>query len=248
MSIIGLDKTDFLEYTRQIFEKNGLSELFTDEAGEKFLCLTELMLAENEKYNLTAITEPKKIILNHYADCAVLAKRLPFGTSLCDVGCGAGFPTLPIAILRPDVKILALDATAKRTAYVKMATLELGLSSVAVLTGRAEDAGRDLKYREKFDTVTARAVANMRVLAELCLPLCRVGGQFIAMKGKEAEAELADAARAIPQLSGRICSVESISLSSPDEVHCHPLIVIEKLTRCQASYPRAYARILKKPL
>ena len=248
MSLNGIEKAHFCAYLEKTFQSNGLFSLLCDGATEKFYRLTELMLTVNEKYNLTAIKEPEKIILNHYADCATLAARLKEGETICDVGCGAGFPTLPIAILRPDIKIVGIDATAKRTAYVKMAAEVLGLYNVSVLTGRAEEIGQDAKYREKFDTVTARAVANMRVLCELCLPLCRVGGKFIAMKGRGAEEELAEAKGAISKLSGKLVSVEKITLESETEQLSHPLIIIEKSARCQSSFPRAYAKILKKPL
>ena len=248
MSIAEMNEKDFTSYLTEVFKKNGLSGLLSKGAVESFYRLTEIMLTENEKYNLTAITEPKKIILSHYADCATLAKRLPKGASVCDVGCGAGFPTLPIAILRPDLKIIAVDATAKRTAYVEMAARELKLENVTVLTARAEDMGQNPLYRESFDIVTARAVANMRVLAELCIPLCKIGGSFIAMKGKNAESELAEARRAIPTLNGKLQETENITLTSPDEELSHPLIVIKKIAKCPTAYPRPYAKILKKPL
>lgn len=248
MGFDGISEKEFTLYLEEVFKENGLSELLSSAVSEKFYRLTEIMLCENEKYNLTAITEPKKIILNHYADCAVLAKRLTSGSSVCDIGCGAGFPTLPIAILRPDVRILGVDATAKRTAYVEMAARELSLGNASVMTARAEELGRSPEWRERFDTVTARAVANMRILNELCLPLCRVGGSFIAMKGKNAEAELAEAMGGIPKLGGRLEAIENITLRSSDEELSHPLIVIKKISVCPQAYPRLYAKMLKKPL
>ena len=248
MASENIKKEDFTRCLTEIFSINGLSSLLSSEKAEKFFSLTNILIAENEKYNLTAITEPKKIILNHFADCAALANRLANDITLCDVGCGAGFPSLPVAILRPDISVLGIDATAKRTAYVRFCAEELGLRNIEVLTGRAEEIGQDSKYREKFDTVTARAVANMRVLSELCLPLCKVGGEFIAMKGKNAEGELAEARRAIPILMGKLSKVENITLSSSDEEITHPLIVVKKIGNTPASYPRPYAKILKKPL
>ena len=161
---------------------------------------------------------------------------------------GAGFPTLPVAILRPDVKILAVDSTAKRIAYVKGAAELLGLENVEAVTMRAEDGGKDPLYREKFDVVTARAVAEMRILSELCLPYVRVGGQFMAMKGKNAEFELQGAKRAISMLGGRDVKVEEITLHGFGEELTHPLIVIAKKERSPQNYPRPYAQISKKPL
>ena len=114
-----LNEKDFLAELSSVFKKNALSALLSKEKSEKLFLLTERLITENEKYNLTAITEPKKIILHHYADCATLAAHLPKGARICDVGCGAGFPTLPLAILREDLKILAMDATEKRVNYVR---------------------------------------------------------------------------------------------------------------------------------
>ena len=243
-----IDVSEFKSKLTRVFSDNGLSGLLSISRVEKLHALTEHMLTENEKFNLTAITDPDKIILNHYADCAVLAMRLPKGARVCDVGCGAGFPTLPVAILREDVNILALDSTAKRIAYVSGAAELLGLKNVTAVAMRAEDAGMNSEYGEKCDTATARAVAELRVLAELCLPLVKVGGSFIAMKGKNATAELSSAKRAIATLGGRNTTMEEISLKGKDEVLSHPLILIEKREKTPKSYPRPYAQISKKPL
>lgn len=241
------DEKLFKAEISRVFDKNNLSSMLNMERVLRFVNLTEIMLEENEKYNLTAITEPDKIILNHYADCAALAKILPKGAKIADVGCGAGFPTLPVAILRPDVKIVGIDSTAKRIAYVNMAAEKIGLTNVTAIAARAEDVGKS-ELRESFDTVTARAVANMRVLSELCLPLVRTGGKMIAMKGKNAEFELTDAKRAIAMLGGRVSTVESITLLSDKEELSHPLIIIDKISKTPAAYPRPFAQISKKPL
>lgn len=245
---MAIEKQSFISKLTKVFGDNGFSKHLSLEVSEKFHALTERMLEENEKYNLTAITDIDKIILNHYADCAALAIRLPKGAKIADVGCGAGFPTLPVAILRPDVKITAIDSTAKRIAYVNETAALLGLQNVEAITMRAEDGGKDAKYREKFDVVTARAVAEMRVLTELCLPYVRQGGKFIAMKGKNAEFELNGAKKAISLLGGRDVTVEQITLKSPAETVTHPLISITKKEKTPANYPRPFAQISKKPL
>ncbi len=242
------DKQSFISELNRVFSENGMSSLMSLERSEKFHALTVRMLEENEKYNLTAIIDPEKIILNHYADCAVLAMRLPKGVTVADIGCGAGFPTLPIAILRPDVTVTAIDSTAKRIAYVSETAAMLDLSNVSAVAMRAEDGGRDPKYREKYDVATARAVAEMRILAELCLPYVKAGGKFIAMKGKNAEFELTAAKRAISILGGRETAVEQIRLHSAAEEISHPLIIINKKEKTTAGYPRPYAQISKKPL
>ncbi len=243
-----IDKQSFISRLTKVFGDNGFSKYLSLEVSEKFLRLTERMLEENEKYNLTAITDPDKIILNHYADCAALAVKLPKNAKIADIGCGAGFPTLPVAILRHDVSILAVDSTAKRIGYVNQTADLLGLTNVTAVAMRAEDGGKSPEYRERFDVVTARAVAEMRVLTELCLPYVRIGGQFIAMKGKNAEFELQGAKKAISMLGGRDVKVEQITLKGVGEELTHPLIVIAKKERTPISYPRPFAQISKKPL
>lgn len=172
---IQIDEKKFRSELTRVFGDNGLSSLLSLERCDKLLFLTKRMLEENEKYNLTAITDPSAIILNHYADCATLAARLKKKAKVVDVGCGAGFPTLPLAIFRPDLEITAMDSTAKRVNYVAETASLLSLANVTAVTLRAEDAGKNADYREKFDYATARAVAEMRVLAELTLPMVRVG-------------------------------------------------------------------------
>ena len=225
-----------------------MGQLLSKERAEKFYTLTDFMLSENEKFNLTAITDPDRIILSHYLDCATLALRIPKGARVADVGAGAGFPTLPLALLRDDLSITAIDSTAKRTDYVARAAAVLGLTNVGVITMRAEDGSKKPEYREVFDVATARAVAEMRVLAELCLPYVKRGGELIAMKGKNAAYELKDAKRAITLLGGRDTKIEDITITDGTEVLSHPLITVRKAERTPPAYPRAYAQISKKPL
>lgn len=246
--MIEIDKKSFTSGLTKAFSANGMSSLLSLEKNEKFYALTVRMLEENEKYNLTAITEPSKIILNHYVDCATLASRLKKGATVIDVGCGAGFPTLPLAIVRPDLKITAVDSTAKRVNYVAETARLLGLDNITAITMRAEDGGKSPEYREKFDYATARAVAEMRVLTELSLPFVKVGGQMVAMKGKNAEFELSSAKKAIATLGGRNTSCEIITLIGDGENLTHPLIIIDKKEKTPASYPRPFAQISKKPL
>lgn len=243
-----INEQSFKSELSRIFKANGLGSLLNAERGEKLLTLTRFMLEENEKYNLTAITEPSKIILNHYADCAKIAKNLKTGAKIIDVGCGAGFPTLPLAILRDDLKILAADSTAKRVAYVESAAALLGLSNVTGAVMRAEDGAKLPEYREAFDYATARAVAELRILCELCLPFVKVGGELVAMKGKNAAYELASAKKAVALLGGSDPKVEDVTLVGGSEELSHSLVVIKKKNKTPASYPRPYAQISKKPL
>ena len=243
-----INKQLFTSNLTKIFSSNSLSSLLSMEIMEKFYLLTVRMLEENEKYNLTAITDPDKIILNHYADCCTLASRLKKGASVIDVGCGAGFPSLPLAIVRPDLKILAVDSTAKRVSYVDETAKMLGLDNLRAEVMRAEDGGKNPEYREKFDYATARAVAEMRVLSELTLPFVKVGGQLVAMKGKNAEFELSGAKKAIATLGGRGAKCEEITLKGGAEVLTHPLIIVDKKEKTPATFPRPFAQISKKPL
>ncbi len=246
--MIEINKQDFTSKLTKIFSLNGLSSYLSIERMESFYKLTVRMLEENEKYNLTAITDVDKIILNHYADCVSMASKLKKGANIVDVGCGAGFPSLPLAIVRPDLKITAMDSTAKRVNYVSETASLLGLSNLTAVVMRAEDGGKSPEYREKFDCATARAVAEMRILTELCLPFVKVGGQMVAMKGKNAEFELSAAKKAIATLGGRNTLCENITLKGEGETLTHPLIIIDKKERTPQNLPRPYAQISKKPL
>ena len=246
--MIDIKEKDFTSRLTKVFSENKLSSYLSIEVMDKFYRLTGRMLEENEKYNLTAITDPDKIILNHYADCVTMASRLKKGANIIDVGCGAGFPSLPLAIVRPDLKILAVDSTAKRINYVNESARLLGLDNLTAEVMRAEDGGKNPAYREKFDYATARAVAEMRILTELCLPFVKVGGQMVAMKGKNAEFELSSAKKAIATLGGRNTVCENISLKGEGETLTHPLIIIDKKERTPQNLPRPYAQISKKPL
>jgi 16S rRNA (guanine527-N7)-methyltransferase len=243
-----MEKKEFISELTRVFSQNKLGSMLNLERAEKFYALTERMLEENEKYNLTAIKEPKKIILNHYADCASLAARLPKKCRIADIGCGAGFPTLPVAILRDDVEITAIDSTDKRVKYVGGTAELLGLANVKTVTMRAEDGAHKAELRERFDVATARAVAEMRTLTELRLGYVRVGGSFIAMKGKNAEFELSGAKRAIAIMGGGTPKTETVSLKGAGEELSHPLIIVPKKAKTPAEYPRPYSKISKKPL
>jgi 16S rRNA (guanine527-N7)-methyltransferase len=243
-----VNEQEFKAELSRVFKENGLASYLNAEKSDKFYLFTKRLIEENEKYNLTAIKEPKRIILNHYADCTALAEGIKKGATLIDVGCGAGFPTIPLAIVREDIKILAIDSTAKRIAFVEGSAALLGLNNVRAEVMRAEDGAKDTKYRESFDYATARAVSEMRVLTELCLPFVKVGGEMLAMKGKNAEFELAAAKRSIAILGGKGVTVESVTLKGEDEILTHPIIRVSKAAKTPAAYPRAYAQITKKPL
>ncbi len=245
--MVQIEKEEFLAALARAFVRNGLGDLLTAEAGEKFYRLTVHMLTENERYNLTAIREPGDIILRHYADSLLLSRYLAPGLRVLDVGCGAGFPTLPLAICRPDLQITALDATEKRVRYVAGAAALLALPGVSTVCARAE-AYAGGSARESFDAVTARAVAVLPALAELCIPFVRVGGLFLAMKAKQAEEELSAAARGIGTLGCRLIRQEAVCLLGEGETLQRTALLFEKQRPTPPAFPRPWARILKKPL
>ncbi len=244
-----MDKAEFKSLLLALAEKNGCEAYFQGENAELFCRLTEHMLKVNESFNLTAIKEPSRIALLHYIDSLKGVDVFPQGANIVDIGCGAGFPSLPLAICRPDLKILAVDSTAKRVHYVEDTAKMLGLSNLTAITARAEDLGKSTEYRETFDFATARAVAALPVLCELCLPLVKVGGFFAAMKGKGAFDELSAAKRAITTLGGKL----SRTLDTPlydlaGEKYEHATVLIEKEKATPAAYPRLYTKIAKMPL
>ncbi len=243
------DFQGFSDFFHLAAEKNGLASLITEKHVEKFFLLTEHMLTVNEHFNLTAIREPERVILLHYIDSIVCSALFPEGATVVDVGCGAGFPSLPLAIVRPDLHITALDSTAKRVTYVAETARLLGLDGITPLVGRAEELAQNASYRERFDCATARAVAALPVLCELCLPFVKVGGQFIAMKGRGGEAELASAKNAVRLLGGGQATLSDAPVLSPDgEAFAHTTVLIPKTSSTDKKYPRAYGKIVKAPL
>ncbi len=253
--MITLSYPAFSEDLAAAFAANGLSALLTSEITERFYTLTECLLSENETMNLTAITDPRDVIVKHYADCALAVHLIPRGTSLADVGTGAGFPALPFAILRPDITVTAIDSTQKKLDYVARTASALSLSNLTTLSARAEELGKDHAYREQFDIATARAVARLNVLCEWCMPLIKKGGYFLALKGKSAKEEFSEASHAIDVLGGVAKELLPLTLSDPFSEHTaekdsmqRGLIFIYKRQYTPGQYPRANSQISKKPL
>ena len=218
----------------------------TPDQAARFQTYLELLLDWNERLNLTAITDPMEVAEKHFLDSlTLLAARPPKeGAKLLDVGTGAGFPGLPLKILRPDLRLALLDGTRKRLAFLEEVCKALG-TEAEFFHRRAEEAGRDPKLREGFDVVTARAVAPLNILCEYCLPLVKMKGMFLAMKGPGAQAELDQAARAFEVLGGR--SVEVIPLALPTAGERN-IVAARKLAFTPKEYPRHGNTIVRHPL
>lgn len=225
-------------------EKLGLS--IENDKIKQFEKLAELLVEQNKTMNLTAITDPDGIAVKHFADSISVLNAAKFDekAKVLDVGTGAGFPGIPLLIMRPDLDLTMLDSTAKKLKYVANTVEELGLTA-NVLHTRAEEAGQSKEYRETFDIVCSRAVAALNVLCEYCLPFVKVGGVFVAMKAAKAQEEIEGAKAAIKLLGGQIVDEKSFTLSDGGERN---LIIIKKISQVPPKYPRVSAQIAKKPL
>ena len=207
----------------------------------------QLLLQKNQVMNLTAITEPEQAARLHMLDCAALLNCAGFaGKTLIDVGTGAGFPGMVLKILCPSLEVTLLDSLGKRLDWLEEVCGELGLRGVRTIHARAEEKGHDPDFRERFDFAASRAVAALPVLAELCLPLVRVGGQFLSMKSLDSDQELRQAEHAVELLGGTVESVRDYDIPGTDVRH--RLILIKKIRETKKKYPRTFAKIKRNPL
>lgn len=209
-----------------------------------------LLVEWNNKINLTAITDESEVYLKHFYDSLMPLWMAPNyfveNATLCDVGAGAGFPSIPMKIVRPDLNITIVDSLNKRINFLNLLAEELELTNVVAVHGRAEEVGQDKTYREQFDLVTARAVASLNVLSELCLPLVKKGGHFIALKAQRADEEIANAKKAITTLGAKF--EEQLSELLPIEESEREILVIRKTLETPKKYPRRPGMPAKKPL
>jgi 16S rRNA (guanine527-N7)-methyltransferase len=236
---------------RQLIEQ-GLEELglltqVPPDAPEKLAEYGRLLLEKNQVMNLTAIKEPEQVARLHMLDCAALLHCAPFaGKTLLDVGTGAGFPGLPLKILVPSLEVTLLDSLAKRLDWLEEVAAALSLPGVTTCHARAEEQALVKGWRDSFDLVTSRAVAELRLLCELCLPYVRPGGLFLAMKTVDCQEEVDAAAHAVKLLGGRL--LPPVDYPIPGTEVVHRVVVIQKVAPTLKGYPRRWARIQKEPL
>lgn len=223
-------------------KENGI--ILDDTALDRFDTYAELLVEWNGKMNLTAITEPEEIEVKHFLDCLMLPKYFNLDNiqTVIDVGAGAGFPSVPLLIYKPNLCLTMMDAINKRLTFLDTAVHALGLEA-QLIHERAEAAGQDENYREMFDLATARAVAPMNVLAEYCLPFVKVGGYFVALKGSNDDTE--EAKNAIATLGGEFVDNISYKLNGTEP---RSIVVIKKISQTPTQFPRKSKKISTKPL
>ena len=232
--------------------KNGLSELnLLDKVPENAPELLErygrMLIEKNEVMNLTAITDPEQVAKLHMLDCAALLNCADFkGKTLIDVGTGAGFPGIPLKILVPELEITLLDSLNKRVNWLNEVIETLGLTGIKAIHARAEEQALVKGYRDSFDFVTARAVADLRLLGEICLPYAKVGGTFLSMKSVGSDEELSNAAHAVKFMGGRVRGSQDYTIPGTDVTH--RVLLIDKVAPTLKGYPRRWAKIQKDPL
>ena len=224
---------------RQLLEGHEMT--LTERQLQQLELFADLLIEWNGKFNLTAITQRQEIYLKHFADCLLL-NRYPLGNSLVDVGTGAGFPAIVLKISNPDLQVTMLEPNNKKITFLNEVISRLELSGIEAVNQRSEDYARS--HYEGFDTVTSRAVASLNILSELCLPLVRVGGHFLAMKGPRGSEELQESENALKKLNSRVVAVDSHQLDEQQRL----IIDIVKNAPTDRRYPRNYSQIKKKPL
>ena len=229
---------------KQILTASYESRIRTDCAAQ-FEKYRALILEYNEKYNLTTILEENDMFYKHFLDSALGEAFFKPNARVAEIGSGAGFPSIPLKILRPDLKFDLFESVGKKCEFLRVVVDNLGLQDVRVFNMRAEDCARDEKFREKYDHVTARAVARMNTLCEYCLPFVKVGGSFVAYKSAETE-ELFEAKNACKVWGGKLTDISTASL--PMEYGNRTVAIVEKCAHTPARYPRGQGKERKNPL
>ena len=242
-----MNLNEFSLLYNEILSKNGLDSYIKDDICRKFYDFYNILIETNKVMNVTRILDAKDAIVKHFADCLLIANLIPEGDfTLIDIGCGGGFPTIPLAIARKNLKITAIDSTTKKIDFVNFAASKLGLTNVTAVSARAEEfiEGK----RESFDFATSRAVARLNMLSELTIPYVKIGGKFIAMKGAQAQDELDEAQNGIKKLGGTVKDNLLLDLTDGEDINQRGVIIIKKTSNTPANFPRKFGQIKNKPL
>ena len=235
------------EFCKEIEEKSSKIDINLDnEICNKLYNYMNLLLEWNEKINLTAITDEKEIILKHFIDSFTINKFINSGDKMLDIGTGAGFPGLPIKIIRAEVDVFLMDSLNKRINFLNEVIESLQLKNIEAFHSRAEEMAKNNKFREKFDVVTSRAVAKLNILLEYMLPYTKVNGKCLCMKGPNIEEEIKEAEKALKILGGEIEKIEKIIL--PHSNIERKIIIIRKKSATPLKYPRKAGMPTKEPL
>ncbi len=215
---------------------------------QQFMLYQKLLLEWNKNINLTAITEEREIILKHFVDCVSVVPHIAMteATSVIDVGTGAGFPGIPIKIVCPSISLTLLDSLQKRVVFLNEVVTKLSLQNVNCIHERAECAAKENHYRQQYDYCVSRAVANMNVLLEYCLPFVKIGGIFVALKGRDAQKEVEQSQKAIELLGGELIEIKQIEIPHTDLEH--KIVLIKKVAQTPQKYPRKAGKPVKNPI
>ncbi len=236
----------YSEWLQVAAEKKGIS--LSTEQLEQFALYYKRLVETNRQFNLTAITDEEGVYIKHFYDSLIVATEVPFNNigSMIDIGTGAGFPGIPLKIAFPHLQLVLLDSLQKRISFMIGVVEELGLKDVQLIHGRAEEVGHHKNVRERFDLATARAVARLNVLAEYCLPFVKVGGYFVAMKGKEVNEEIIEAQGALQKLGGG--NISSHTCFLPNEHGERNILLVHKKGKTPKAYPRRPGTPSRNPL
>ena len=241
------DYSAYPEYLARVFNENSLSDYSKPDICSKLTSFCSYLLEQNQLFNLTAIKTPEGAALLHFADSLTLSQFVPENSKVLDIGSGAGFPAIPLAIARPDLTITELDSTQKRIDFINRCAEMLNLTNLKAVCNRAEDVtGND--FKEKYDIVTARAVASYPILLELAIQAVKVGGQFVAMKSKDVSRETFGINNVAKLLGIGKPEFNQVTLISDEEKFERTIVTLKKLAPTPSKYPRAYAQIKKRPI
>lgn len=238
-----MEKNEFLEFMKEECEKNNIQ--ISNEEIEKLYVYMKEILEWNEKVNVTAIKDEKEFIVKHFIDSLTIEKYISNGEKVLDIGTGAGFPGIPIKITKNKSHVDLVDSVNKKLNVIRDIIPKIKVEDIECIHTRAEDLAKNVKYRESYDVVTSRAVANLTTLVEYMLPFAKVGGKIICMKGPNVEEELTESKKAISILGGKIEQIENINIDSDYERN---IIIIKKEKPTPKQYPRGQGKPLKEPI